>query len=68
MLCILSIQITRLVATDIDTDESNRVPITYAITSITPTADIIIDCKYFNLVPCNTLCYHINYAVNIFIP
>ena len=43
----ISIQITRLVATDIDVDEGNRVPITYAITSITPTPDIIIDCKYF---------------------
>ena len=42
----ISIQITRLVATDIDVDEGNRVPITYTITSITPTPDIIIDCKY----------------------
>lgn len=44
---LFTVQITRLVAEDADVDEGNRVPITYAITSIIPSQDIVVDGKCF---------------------
>jgi len=40
-------QIVRLSVTDRDIDEANRIPVTYAIVSLSPsTSDIIIDRKF----------------------
>jgi len=43
-------QIVRLSVTDRDIDEANRIPVTYAIVTLSPSAsDIIIDCKLIYL-------------------